>query len=153
MRSQMTAEQVAPAVCHDIVAAVLSHQGDLALLRRSPLVTGDVGRWNCVTGFLDACAAPLAQALEEIQEEAGICKDDLRLLTSKVLHLEGLDGRIWRVHTFHFACQTRALTLNWENDDCAWLNPAELNEFAVVPWFADILEACNLDHSIEACFQ
>ncbi|WP_193072114.1 NUDIX domain-containing protein [Pseudomonas sp. FME51] len=153
MRSQMTAEQVTPAVCHDIVAAVLSHQGDLALLRRSPLVTGDVGRWNCVTGFLDACNDPLAQALEEIKEEAGISRWDLRLLSNKVLHLEGLDGRVWRVHTFHFASQTRALTLNWENDDCAWLNPTRLNELAVVPWFADILEACDLHHSIEACFQ
>lgn len=149
MRNQSTAEQSAPAVHQDIVAAVLSHQGDLALLRRSPLVTGDVGRWNCVTGYLDAYTDPLAQAVQEIREEAGIAQSDLRLLSSKVLHLEGLDGRIWRVHTFHFACQTRALTLNWENDDCAWMNPAKLNELAIVPWFADILEACNLDHSIE----
>lgn len=151
MGSQMTAEQVIPAVCHEIVAAVLSHQGDLALLRRSPLVTGDVGRWNCITGFLEVCNDPLTQVLEEIQEEAGISRSDLRLLSSKVLHLEGTDGRMWRVHTFHFSSQTRILTLNWENDDCAWLSHAALNEITIVPWLTDVLEACDLQQSVAAC--
>lgn len=154
MRQQLTSvAQATPIVCNEIVAAVISHQGDLAMLRRSPLVTGDVGLWNCVTGFLDACNEPLNQALAEVEEEAGIPHSELQLVDNKILHLEGMDGRVWRVHAFHFSSQTRALTLNWENDDCAWLSPGSLNNIATVPWFADILAACNLEHPLETCTQ
>src|SRR5690554_1368701 len=142
MRSQSTS--AAPMICNEIIAAVLSHEGDLALLRRSALITGDVGSWNCVTGFLDSGNEPLSQALQEIEEEAGIPHSDLQLLENKILHLEDAHGQIWRVHAFHFSCKTRRLTLNWENDDSAWLRPDALHEITIVPWFVDVLEACNL---------
>lgn len=154
MRNQLASvERGAPSVCCEIVAAVLSHRGDVALLRRSPLVTGDVGLWNCVTGFLEACNDPLSQALEEIEEEAGISRSKLDLRSSQILHLDGPDGRVWRVHVFHFVSQTRALTLNWENDDCTWLSPGALTGLSVVSWFADVLDACNLGHAQKTCAQ
>ncbi|MDH4560759.1 hypothetical protein DM872_02625 [Pseudomonas taiwanensis] len=133
-------------VC-EIVAAVLSHKGELALLRRSNLVTGDVGRWNCITGFLDHDRDPLSQALVEVEEEAGISKHHLKLLSSSVLNLPGQDGRTWRVYAFHFHSLTRTLTLNWENDASVWLAPHELGQVPTVSWFAHILNACELRSS------
>lgn len=142
-----SAVQNAPESVCEIVAAVLSHQGELALLRRSNLVTGDVGRWNCITGFLEPEHEPLYQALTEVKEEAGISKHHLKLLSSSVLNLLGDDGRNWRVHTFHFHSMTRTLTLNWENDASVWLAPQELNRISTVSWFAHILDACGLRSS------
>ncbi|WP_280325311.1 NUDIX domain-containing protein [Pseudomonas sp. BN102] len=135
--------QASESVC-EIVAAVLSHKGELALLRRSNMVTGDVGRWNCITGFLDHDHEPLSQALTEVEEEAGISKHHLKLLSSSVLHLLGQDGRTWRVYAFHFHSRTRTLTLNWENDASVWLAPQELDQLSTVSWFAHILDACGL---------
>ena len=138
-----------PVACTEIVAAVLTHQDQLALLRRSKLVTGDVGRWNCITGFLDLDREPFSQALTEVEEEAGIAKRHLRLLGSSVLNLKGADGRVWRVHAFHFDSLTKNLTLNWENDACTWLYPQQLDELSTVSWFANILDACGLSgHSL-----
>ncbi|MBA4681437.1 MAG: NUDIX domain-containing protein [Pseudomonas sp.] len=140
-----------PMVFTEIVAAVLTHQDQLALLRRSELVTGDIGRWNCITGFLDPDHEPLSQAFTEIEEEAGIAKRHLRLLGSSVLNLVGSDGRVWRVHTFHFHSLTKNLTLNWENDACTWLHPRQLEGLSTVPWFTHILDACGLSrHSLPA---
>src|SRR5690606_32010181 len=53
-------------------------------------------------------------------------------------------GQIWRVPAFHFSCQTRRLTLNWENDGSAWLRPDALHEMTIVPCIVAVLEACNL---------
>tara|TARA_R110000796_G_scaffold252001_1_gene384793 strand:+ start:39616 stop:40107 length:492 start_codon:yes stop_codon:yes gene_type:complete len=131
----------------EIVAAVLTHQDQLALLRRSELVTGDVGSWNCITGFLDLGCEPLVQAMTEVEEEAGISGCNLLLHASSVLNLQGVDGRLWRVHAFHFHTETRDLTLNWENDAYVWLHPDRLNELSTVSWFAQILDACGLGRS------
>lgn len=148
MKSQpVSADQQASECACEIVAAVLSHQGELALLRRSTLVTGDVGRWNCITGFLETDHEPLSQALTEVEEEAGIAKRHLTLLSSSVLNLPGQDGRIWRVHAFHFHSLTRTLTLNWENDASVWLAPQELEQVSTVSWFGHILDACGIRSS------
>lgn len=143
-------QDTSESVC-EIVAAVLSHQGELALLRRSNLVTGDVGRWNCITGFLEPEHEPLYQALTEVEEEAGISKRHLHLLSSAVLNLKGHDGRVWRVHAFHFRSLTKNLTLNWENDASIWLHPRQMDELSTVSWFAHILDACGLaNHNLSA---
>jgi len=133
----------------EIIAAVVSYAGELALLRRSPLVTGDVGRWNCITGFLESQIEPLAQAMLEIEEEAGISHGQLILKSQAMLTLKGsTDGRLWRIHVFHFDSTTRALKLNWENDASIWLMPDELNSVPTVSWFGEILNACGLQRPI-----
>lgn len=128
----------------EIVAAVLTHQDQLALLRRSEFVTGDVGCWNCITGFLDLGREPLVQALTEVEEEAGIAERNLLLLARSVLNLKGADGRLWRVHAFHFHTQTMDVRLNWENDAYVWLRPDELKNLSTVAWFGQVLDSCGL---------
>lgn len=128
----------------EVVAVVLTHKNQLALLRRSNLVTGDIGCWSCITGFLDPACEPFSQALVEVEEEAGIADSDLLLQASKVLDIRGGDGRLWRVHAFHFQSRTKKLQLNWENDACIWLHPQQVSELETVPWFSHILDACEI---------
>lgn len=150
MRNNMCEPMMnAPATCREIVAAVITHEGDMALLRRSALVTGDIGRWNCITGFREKHASPLEQAFEEIREEAGIGESDLRLASKRVLLLKADNGQWWRVHAFHFVSNTRALCLNWENDACAWVPPHSLPQVEIVPWLTDILDACGVERTLQ----
>lgn len=135
-------EQLKPReIDHQVVAAVLSNKGRIGLFRRSNKVSGDVGLWHCITGFLSNADSPLTQALVEIEEEVGICGDKLQLCSSAWFDLLGNDGITWRVHAFHFLCQTEALTLNWENDAASWVFANQLHLYPTVTWLDNVFTA------------
>lgn len=125
----------------DVVAAVLTHRGRICLLRRSRAVTGDIGRWHCVTGYLPSGQDPLQQALVEIYEEIGIETADLELSTTAVVELLAADGTKWRVHAFGFESRTDAVTLNWEHDAAYWARFRQIAILNTVAWLDDILAA------------
>lgn len=124
-----------------VVAAILTCGGRIGLFRRSVHVTGDVGRWHCITGFLPDREDPLRQALLEVEEEAGIAEHALELRNRTVLDLTGMDGSRWRVHAFHFHSITDSVTLNWEHDAAAWAHRDEIAEFPTVAWFMNVLDS------------
>lgn len=130
----------------DVVAAVLTHEGRLALFRRSRLVTGDVGRWHCITGFLPSGQSPLRQAFREVDEEAGINADQLRLTSAEIVERKGDDGNMWRVHAFSFRCLTESVRLNWEHDEVRWLPLDKSGALLTVPWLGNVIEALSARH-------
>jgi 8-oxo-dGTP pyrophosphatase MutT (NUDIX family) len=129
----------------EVVAAVLSCEGRICLLRRSPEVASDAGLWHCVTGYLPAGVDPRGHAMIEVAEETGLRPSLLQLRGGSVLDLAGGDGRRWKVHAFHFQANTRALQLNWEHDAAIWLRPAELAALPAVSWFGDVLRSLGID--------
>ncbi|SFV02621.1 NUDIX domain-containing protein [Pseudoduganella namucuonensis] len=132
----------APDTVREVVAAVLTHGGRIGLFRRSARVSGDTGRWHCITGHLPAGADPHRHALIEIAEETGMEGAGGPLLTGRaVLELEGGDGVHWRVHAFHFSCAHDTVRLNWEHDACCWLAPDDLGGLATVSWLERVLAA------------
>lgn len=142
MAAELRCEQFKPRdISHQVVAAVLSHNGRIGLFRRSNRVSGDVGLWHCITGFLNDEERPLTQALVEIEEEVGICADKLQLCASAWFDLLGNDGITWRVHAFHFLCQTETLTLNWENDAGSWVYANQLHLYPTVTWLDNVFTA------------
>lgn len=118
----------------EIVAALLTHRGRLGLFRRSQHVTGDVGRWHCITGFLPEGTAPLRHAMVEVLEELGIAEQALCRVGDKVIEMEDERGQQWRVHAFHFECSTDRTQLNWENDDACWIAFDEIHTLSIVHW-------------------
>lgn len=123
----------------EIVAALLTHRGRLGLFRRSQQVSGDVGRWHCVTGFLPNGATPLHHAMIEILEELGIEERALCRLGNKVIDMEDGRGQKWRVHAFHFESSTDRTQLNWENDGACWVSFDEIHTLSVVHWLPRIV--------------
>ena len=125
------ARQVQP---FEIVAALLTHRGRLGLFRRSQHVTGDVGRWHCITGFLPDGVAPLHHARVEIFEELGIAAQALRRIGDKVIDMQDERGQQWRIHAFHFESSTDRIQLNWENDDACWIAFDQMHTLSTVYW-------------------
>ncbi|OXM67165.1 MULTISPECIES: NUDIX domain-containing protein [Amycolatopsis] len=126
----------------DVVAAVLLAGDRVALFKRSRLVTGDAGRWHCVTGYLPAGADPLDHARVELVEETGLGGDDV-VLARRGDRLVRLcpRGATWQVFPFLFRTARDALELNWEHDEYRWVRPADIDELDIVPWLWDVLSA------------
>jgi hypothetical protein len=124
-----------------VVAAILTCGDRIGLFRRSASVTGDIGRWHCITGFLPTCEDPLRQALLEVEEETGILERELELRGRTVLDLTGADGSRWRVHAFHFHSRTDSVKLNWEHDASCWALPDQISRFPTVVWLMHVLKS------------
>jgi hypothetical protein len=138
-------EMTAPAQGRfEIIAAVLTHNDRLCLLRRSAQVRTDRGYWHCITGYLSTGVPPLEHAFVEINEETGIARRDLELQSRAIVHRKGADGNIWRIHAFHFRSRTRTLALNWEHDAGCWTPMSKVGRLRTVHWLAAVLEGLSL---------
>jgi 8-oxo-dGTP pyrophosphatase MutT (NUDIX family) len=128
----------------EIIAAVLTHDDRLCLLRRSAQVKTDRGYWHCITGYLATGASPLEHAFIEINEETGIDRCDLELQSRAIVDRKGADGNSWRIHAFHFRSRTRTLALNWEHDGACWTPMRKVRRLRTVHWLAAVLEGLSL---------
>ena len=127
-----------------VVTAFLRNAGEILLLRRSERVGSYRGCWAAVSGYLEEPDA-LAQALREVEEETGIGRSALRLVTAaEPLAVADLAlGREWVVHPFLFDLEVRPPGhLDWEHSAFRWVTPAALAHLPTVPRLATALEAC-----------
>ncbi len=133
---------------YEVVTCFLVHRqpdGDrVLLLRRSGRVSTYQGRWAGVSGYLEA-ADPLEQAYTELAEEAGLGRDQVRLLAAcGVLDLYDPDlDRRWRVHLFIFEVSDPGLVrTDWEHTEARWVQPEEVARYETVPGLAEGLRRC-----------
>ncbi|MHA7195155.1 NUDIX domain-containing protein [Paenarthrobacter nitroguajacolicus] len=126
-----------------LVAVVLEWQHKIALFRRSSNLDHDVGRWHCVTGFLEPGATPRQQALQELAEETGLIGHDVvELRAGPCLTLDDTTGAPWLVHTFTALSVRRRLQINWEHDAYRWTSPSKVRRFSnQVSWLEPVLRA------------
>lgn len=141
--AQLPGQKAKPLV-KEIVAGVVLHRARLAILRRSPLVTGENGYWNVITGYVEPGVPPLEQAYLEIAEETGIGHEHLSLKKTAVQLLDDCNGQTWKVHVFQFDSATDRIVLNWENDSAHWVTFDALFDFETVSWIGSVLECCQL---------
>jgi 8-oxo-dGTP diphosphatase len=133
-----------------VIACFLRYGDQICLLKRSQAVGSAVGRWHCVSGFLEPGMTPLGQALTEIHEETGLVGDALRLVRSpESIRIERpAQGWVWVIHPFLFDVATPELRLDWEHDAYRWADPTELNSEDCVSWLARVWTL--LDDSVAA---
>ncbi|WP_166660340.1 NUDIX domain-containing protein [Paenarthrobacter nitroguajacolicus] len=131
----------------EVVAVVLTCRGRIGLFKRSALVGSDVGRWHCITGYVDGRDGALSQAVTELREETGLEFAEISsILTGRIIELEDQSGDPWRVHTFLISTNTRRLRLNWEHADYRWVSPLRLPRFdGQVSWLSDVLDVFQHD--------
>ncbi len=123
-----------------VIACFLRYGVQICLLKRSQAVGSAVGRWHCVSGFLEPGITPLAQALTEIGEETGLARDTLRLVrSSEPIRIERpAQGWVWVIHPFLFDVATPELRLDWEHDAYRWADPTELTSDDCVSWLTRV---------------
>ena len=118
-----------------------SAEGDrILLLRRSQRVGTYRGRWAGVSGYLED--RPLEQAYQEIEEELGLRRGDVRILREgEPLEVPDAQAdRKWLVHPFLFRVPTpEGLRTDWEHVESRWVEPREIAGYDTVPAFAEAL--------------
>ncbi|MEZ2392092.1 NUDIX domain-containing protein [bacterium RCC_150] len=142
----------------EVVAVILTCRGRIGLFKRSPFVGSDVGRWHCITGYVDEAASTIGQAIRELREETGLELHDIKsLIVGDILDLNDHNGASWRVHTFLAATDKRRLQLNWEHVDYRWVPYRRIQRFdGQVKWLGNVLavfgrELVNGSNSLTRC--
>lgn len=128
-----------------VVAAVLTHRGQICLLRRSDAVSSDRGMWHCVTGYLPPGTQPLEQAIIEITEETGLTRSDISLRRRGQTQLlpDHRGGPAWRVFPFAFETSSTRIRLNWEHDRYCWTRLPLPAHRPGVSWLPCVLAALD----------
>ena len=115
-----------------VVTCFLRHRGEVLLLRRSEDVGSYQGRWGAVAGHAEG--DPDAAARQEIDEEAGLADAVTLARAGEPFPVEDdALGTRWIVHPYLFDCDRRAVHLNEETTEHAWVPPTEILRRDTVP--------------------
>ncbi|MBA7698283.1 hypothetical protein ES703_106960 [subsurface metagenome] len=123
-----------------VVTCFLESGGEILILRRSEQVGSYQGKWAGVSGYIDDTADK--QALVEIEEETGLCGEDLRLIKrGKPLATEDEKLNVkWVVHPYLFHIKDRdKIKIDWEHKETRWIDPKEIDNYQTVPMLKETL--------------
>jgi hypothetical protein len=124
-----------------VVTAFLRHKGRILILRRSGSVGTYQGKWAAVSGYAETM--PDEQVLTEIEEEAGLEKEELSLV-KKGSTIEAVDEALdttWVVHPYLFDIKNRdRIRIDWEHKEARWIAPDELGGYDTVPKLKEALD-------------
>lgn len=117
-----------------VVTCFLEKSKLILILRRSNRVGTYQRAWAGVSGYIET--DPLDQAYTEIREEAGLFKNNIRLVkqgkpidvVDEALH------RKWIVHPFLFhVLDPDKIMIDWEHTEFKWIKPGDLSRYSTVP--------------------
>jgi len=119
-----------------VVTCFLEYDKKILLLRRSERVGTYRGRWAGISGYIEEENTPYQQALEEIKEETGLDKEDVKLI-KEGQPLEVVDeqmGKKWIVHPFRFqVMKPEKIEMDWEHTELRWIAPEDVSKYETVP--------------------
>ena len=123
-----------------VVTCFLESDGKILILRRSGQVGTYQGRWAGVSGYIEKTSDE--QALVEINEETGLCEEDVKLMKRGkplVIKDEKL-GVKWVVHPYLFHIKDRdKIKIDWEHKETRWIDPKEIDSYQTVPKLEETL--------------
>lgn len=119
---------------HVVTCFLQREDGKILLLRRSERVGTYRGKWGGIAGYLEK--EPLEQAYTEIEEEAGLKRDDVLFVREgkEVVVVDENLGRRWIVHPFLFYVKFPSkIRIDWEHIEMKWVMPEEIKGMDTVP--------------------
>jgi translation initiation factor 2B subunit (eIF-2B alpha/beta/delta family)/ADP-ribose pyrophosphatase YjhB (NUDIX family) len=127
---------------HPVVTSFLISGKQILLLRRSEKVGTHRGLWSAVSGYLEDNEQPLRRALTEIHEELALDEGQVSLIRAGevVRAYDYENNTVWVIHPFLFEAKSRAIQLDWENIECVWINPNELDSYPTVPKLKEVFD-------------
>ncbi|MCS7140599.1 MAG: NUDIX pyrophosphatase [Candidatus Nitrosocaldus sp.] len=127
-----------------VVTSFVMHDGRILILRRSGMVRTMRHKWAGVSGYIEEGEDALERAYREIEEETGISRRDLRLVSTgrEVEVVDEANDTVWIVHPYLFESSSDRVRLDWEHDSYLWIRPEELPCFDTVPMLREALESC-----------
>jgi translation initiation factor 2B subunit (eIF-2B alpha/beta/delta family) len=132
-----------------VITAFLAHQGKICLVRRSRDVSTYQGRWSGISGYLEG--DPQDHCAVEIQEETTLTPYEYALVRrGRQLAIPDEEHScIWCIHPF--LCEVHdpsRITLDRENSEYRWIEPAEMKLMDTVPGLWDAYERVSR-HALE----
>ncbi|MEM4284979.1 MAG: NUDIX pyrophosphatase [Candidatus Nitrosocaldus sp.] len=127
-----------------VVTSFLMHKGRILILRRSMKVKTMKQKWAGISGYIEEGEDGLERAYREIEEETGINRACLRLVSSgRAIEVVDKDNdTIWIVHPYLFESSIDEVRLDWEHDSYLWIKPEEISSFDTVPMLKEALKSC-----------
>ena len=127
----------------DVVTVFLEHDGKILLLRRSQRVRTMKTMWAGISGYIEN-EDPLMRALKEIEEEAGLSNEKIKLLCIgrplEAIESEKNPDILWIVHPYLFRSNTNLIKIDWEHDELRWIKAQEIQNYETVPKLKEALD-------------
>ena len=125
-----------------VINCVVYYQGKILLVQRSKNLNFYPNYWNGVSGFLDDKKSLVQKAEEELKEELGIAKKQIKSLTmGEIFHQEAPKyKKTWIVHPVLVEMKSDKIKLNWETQDCKWTRLKDAKRMKLMPGFEKVLE-------------
>lgn len=119
-----------------VITCFIKFNDKILLLKRSDKVATYKGKWNAVAGYIDENKPLSEKIMEELKEEIGIEKDNIKdIIFGKPFNLH--DDKIdttWIVHPSLAELNSLPkIKLDFEHIDLVWINPSEMGNYDTVP--------------------
>jgi len=128
----------------NVVTSFLEHDGKILILRRSEKVRTMKHKWAGISGYIEENETAVERALEEIKEETGLAKEDVKLVrVGEPLQVPDAERDIlWVVHPHLFKTSNTNIRLDWEHDQYKWINPDYIVNYDTVLMLRETLLRC-----------
>lgn len=132
-----------------VINCVLYYKGKILIVRRSKNLNFYPGYWNGISGFLDDAKSLKCKVEEELKEELGINKKQIKKIEiGEIFHQKAPKyKKTWIVHPVLVKIKTDKLELNWEAGDYKWTKLKDAKKLKLMPGFKKVLEKCQWETS------
>jgi len=137
MRKDYTNTKVAP-----ILLCFIRYQDKFLLLKRSDKVLAYKNLWSTLAGFIDDKQKLEDKIVEEITEELGLKKEDIKEIKQGEIYTfkDKEINRDWIRHLFVVEVSNPDIKLDWEHTEYKWIFSKEINDYEITPGLAVDLE-------------
>ena len=119
-----------------VITVFISFQEKVLLLKRSDKVLTYKGKWNTVAGYLDELKPIKEKVYEELSEELGIKKTDIKTIRigESYTFTDTTAKKTWIVHPVNAELlHDTPIRLDWEHTEYRWIDPLDIDQFDTVP--------------------
>ncbi len=126
-----------------VINCVVKYKNKILIVRRSADLRLYPGYWNGISGFLDDERSLEEKVGVELREEAGIARRDIRSIRlGQIFHQDAPKyKKTWIVHPVLVSVRSEKIKLDWEAEDCKWIEPREAWRFKLLPGFGKVLKS------------
>lgn len=126
-----------------VVVCFVKYADTFLLLKRSDKVLAYKNLWSSLAGFLDDEKSVEEKVFEELREELGIMKENVRrvVIGDTYTFRDETLGKEWIRHLCIAEVTSPEIRLDWEHTDFRWIHPDEADQFATVPGLARDLQS------------
>src|SRR3989344_3646477 len=125
-----------------VVNCVIRHKGKILLVKRSSDMRLYPDCWNGVSGFLDDKKSLREKFLEELKEELGLSRGNIKSIKlGEIFDQEAPEyQKTWIVHPVLVEVKTDKICLDWEAKDYRWLTFLDTRKLRLVPGLGRVLK-------------